>query len=279
MKILVPTDFSETAQNAFRHALIFADKTQAELHVLHVVYPIADTLDIPALAADVISSKAEAAREVMDNYVAYGLSQVSNQLKSPPKITHSVEVGGPVAIIQKWVEAHSPDLVIMGTQGTHSTIEKILGTVSSGVIARVDCPVLIIPEQADIQPLHTIAYATDIQASDPFEIWKASQLLAPLSAVFHIVHISKKEEEADEGILFKELRAYFESHPLGLQTQFHHLTSNKLENKLNEFMTNFEIDLLVMFRPERSFIDRLFRPSYTQKMARKTEIPMLVMKT
>ena len=44
-KILVPTDFSETASHAFRYALWFADQVDANLQLLHVIYPEAEPLD------------------------------------------------------------------------------------------------------------------------------------------------------------------------------------------------------------------------------------------
>ena len=82
MKVLFPTDFSESAQNAYQHALLFADHTGADLLVLHVVYPVADTIDIPVVAGEVIQEQVNAAREVMKEFLSYGESKVSVKLKA-----------------------------------------------------------------------------------------------------------------------------------------------------------------------------------------------------
>ena len=61
--ILVPTDFSDNALNAFRYAVWFADHYQADIHVVHVVYPIAEPLDYPAMAAQMMQQRMDTAKE------------------------------------------------------------------------------------------------------------------------------------------------------------------------------------------------------------------------
>ena len=46
-KILVPTDFSFSAENAFRHAILMADKMEADITLLNVVNPEVAMIDMP----------------------------------------------------------------------------------------------------------------------------------------------------------------------------------------------------------------------------------------
>ena len=75
-KILFPTDFSATAQSAFRHCLLLADKYDADVEILHVIFPEYEALDLPVMAAQATKEKAEAAGVVMKTFVETGLTQV-----------------------------------------------------------------------------------------------------------------------------------------------------------------------------------------------------------
>jgi nucleotide-binding universal stress UspA family protein len=278
MKILFPTDFSESAQNAYQHALFFADRTGADLTVLHVVYPVADAIDIPAVAGEVIQEQVDAAKEVMQQFLDHGSSKVLIKLKKTPQVSSNIKVGVPVSVIRKTVSDQEIDLVIMGTKGSHNAVEKMLGTVSSGVIAKASCPVLVIPEHAEAKELHSIVYATDIEEADPYEIWKSTQLLAPVSAIFRIVHVQTEKEEPDETEGFDELKAFFKNNPVSIQVKFHQLKEKNIEDALSKFTQDYGADLLVMYRPHRSFIEDIFHRSHTKRMLGKSAVPLLIMK-
>lgn len=278
MKILFPTDFSETAQNAFQHALLFADRTDADLLVLHVVYPVADAIDIPAVAGEVIQEQVDAAKEVLKEFVKFGISKVSVKLKNEAHVSTDIKVGIPVNSIRQAIGKEAIDLVIMGTKGTHNRLEKLLGTVSAGIVAKASCPVLVIPEDALVKELHAVVYATDIEEADPYEIWKTTRLLQPLSAIFRIVHVQTEKNKAEEDASFAELKAYFKDNPVSIQVQFHQLREKDVESALSDFTNDYGADLLVMYRPQRSFLERLFHRSHTKEMLGKSNVPLLVMK-
>ena len=71
-KILFPTDFSPTAQNAFKHCLILADYYQAKIEVLHVVFPEYAAMDVPVVSMTTTREKVDAAVPVMmSNFADY----------------------------------------------------------------------------------------------------------------------------------------------------------------------------------------------------------------
>ncbi len=74
-KILFPTDFSACAQNAFQHALTLADKMDASIHLLHVIYPESAPLDVPVVALQPTRQKVETAKEVMVNFMQQQIMQ------------------------------------------------------------------------------------------------------------------------------------------------------------------------------------------------------------
>lgn len=142
--ILVPHDFSDTAQHALGFALEFAAKLGARVTVMHAyeipsyAYP-----DGIALTAEVVGNIQRAAGAALEGVVA--------RSRRP-----GVDVQGLLRQGPAWSEinatakdAHA-DLVIMGTHGRHGLARAFLGSVAEKVVRTAPCPVLTLhgPENA-----------------------------------------------------------------------------------------------------------------------------------
>ncbi|PHN07326.1 hypothetical protein CRP01_06765 [Flavilitoribacter nigricans DSM 23189 = NBRC 102662] len=275
-KILVPTDFSQAAQHAFVYALRMADRLEASVHLLHVIYPQVDSFDAPIIATQATRAQIDAAKEVMITFSDAGIAEVSKELTHEAEVTSSVEVGSAVAVINSVAEKELFPLIIMGTRGEHSTLEKLLGTVASGVVGHAPCPVVVVPETAGLKDILRVAYATDLQLADSYEIWRVAKLLAPFHTIMHVVHFGDQEKKGAAPRL-EELESFFQDNAPALQIQFHQFAQEELTDDINAFADQYGIDLLVMYRTHRSFPDRLFHRSRTKAMSKKTKVPLLVM--
>jgi len=216
-KILFPTDFSETANNAFRYLLWFADQYQAQITLLHLVYPEPDAMDLPGVSLVVTEKKVEVAKLVMQDMVDQGMVRVqaAHDLQNPPEVIAKVEIGVPARLISEYAEQHEIDLIVMGTQGEHSVLERLLGSVTTTVIRKAPCPVMVIPEQVKQDKLQNVAYAANLSTADPYHIWQASRVLQPFNPVYRIVHVVAEHEEETEPIRMEELQHFFADCPLG----------------------------------------------------------------
>jgi nucleotide-binding universal stress UspA family protein len=191
-------------------------------------------------------------------------------------VQESIEVGSAVGVINSVAEKELFPLIIMGTRGEHNTLEKLLGTVASGVVGNAPCPVVVVPETADLQDIIRVAYATDLQMADPYEIWRVAKLLAPFHTIMHVVHFGNGQKKGAAPQL-EELETFFKDNAPALQIQFHQFAQEELTDDINAFAEQYNIDLLVMYRAHRSFPERLFHRSRTKQMTKKTKIPLLVM--
>lgn len=275
-KILVPTDFSPAAQHAYCYALRMADRLEASIHLLHVVYPQVDSFDAPIIATQATRAQIDAAREVIGSFRDSGLDVVKAELNKVPEIQESIEIGSAVSVINSVAEKELFPLIIMGTRGEHSTLEKLLGTVASGVVGHAPCPVVVVPETADLKDMIRVAYATDLQMADPYEIWRVAKLLAPFHTIMHVVHFGDDHKRSAAPQL-EELESFFQENVPALQIQFHQFAQEELTEDINAFAEQYGIDLLVMYRSHRSFPERLFHRSRTKEMSKKTKVPLLVM--
>jgi nucleotide-binding universal stress UspA family protein len=278
-KILFPTDFSETALHAFRNCLQLAERWEARIDLLHVVFPEYDALDLPVMTTKATQEKVEAARSVLQSFVDFGLAQVqaANSLQHVPDIHADVQIGSPANVIAQTARRDETDLIVIGARGEHDLMEKWFGSVTTSVLEKAHCHVMIIPEHVQAAQFHTVVYASDLSEHDPYLIWKLGQWLEPFGAVLHCVHVHTRLETAAE-FDFSELEIFFRDHAPALQIQFHTLEGNKVTKTLGDFAEEHGANLVVMFAPHHNLLERLFQVSHTREMAVTTQIPLLLIK-
>lgn len=278
-KILFPTDFSPTAQNAFKHCLILADYYQAKIEVLHVVFPEYAAMDVPVVSMATTREKVDAAVPVMHSFLELGLAQTQAfyTFQAIPRVEEKVEIGIAVGTIVKMANEQDADLIMMGTKGSHNTLEKAFGSVSTGVIEQAKCPVMLIPEFAQWKPTHIVAYASDLSESDPYHFWKAAEMLTPFHPLLHVINIHKGD--AHDQIAIDELKKIFSNNTPAVKISFHQEKHDSITDGLEVFVDNYGVDLLVMYSPHRSWVERWFHHSQTRDVAFTTRIPLLVIKS
>ncbi len=278
-KILFPTDFSENAQNAFQHALVFADKLNASIDVLHVVYPESAPLDIPVVAVQPTLQKVEAAKEILNQFITFCVSKAkkSYTFKNEIDVSTNVEIGTLTNLVMKTVGSENIDLIIMGTKAKHNIFEKLFGSASSTIVGNAPCHVMVIPEGMVVGEIESVGFATDLLKSDTQHILDVDQLLKPFNPSIKCVHIQTSKKEKTQ-LEFDELVQFFKEERPGLRISFYRLEGLDPIHRLNKFIETWDIDLLVMFAPQRGMWEHLIYVSNTRKMAFKSQVPLLILK-
>ena len=276
-KILVPIDFSPHAEKALQYALALAGQWGAVIDAVHVVFPEYEALDVPVMTAVATQKKLEAAREVLTNFVDAAKAKVSVAGKKMPLVNELVELGTPVSSIVETAERDEADLILMGTQGEHNRLERMFGSVSSGVLERTELPVWVIPADAQIKLPEVVAYAAELKPDEPYLIWKAAKMLAPMNPIFRCVHVKTADGEA-EPVSVEELKGFFAGKTPTLQVSFHEIREPSVAEGLDDFTDFYQADLLIMSTHHRNVWDRFFHKSQTRQMALSCRVPLLVIK-
>lgn len=146
-RILLPTDGSENAEKAGKHALWIAKKSGAEIDVLNIfeVYsPSIAALPIsavPSSNADMYEPLKEEAIKIVDDFKV----RLLNQSQSEVVIKTFVNEGRPHEEILKMIKELDADLTIMGASGRHGLDRLTLGSVTERVVRESKRPVMVIP--------------------------------------------------------------------------------------------------------------------------------------
>ena len=142
-KILVPTDFSEDSDLAFRKALSMAVNYQARIFLLHVIskqsladYCLDQSIVDRVLNESIIFSN-EKLQEVIDR----------NQQGGGIKVIPDVRKGQPFEEILKEASERKIDLIVIASHGKTGLQKYLIGSVTDKVMKEAKCPVLLIPSQ------------------------------------------------------------------------------------------------------------------------------------
>ena len=136
-RILVPTDFSEPADQALDYALQLAAALNATVSIAHV-------LDDPferTLYSEQYVPMPDAVREEILSYVRERLAaRVARSGRHD--VTSEILSGPPAqAIVNR---ARDADLIVMGTHGRHGMAHLLMGSVAERVVRSAPCPVLTV---------------------------------------------------------------------------------------------------------------------------------------
>jgi nucleotide-binding universal stress UspA family protein len=122
-EILVATDFSDEAEAALRHAIEYARRFGARLHLLHVFSQ--GEVEVTRLLADAAALAAPGV----------------------PVIVSSTG-GDPAEEILRYAQRHPIDLIVVGTHGRSGFSRVLLGSVAERVLRGARRPVLTVPSGA-----------------------------------------------------------------------------------------------------------------------------------
>ena len=268
--ILFPTDFSQCASNAFTHALELASQQNAELIVLHIVFPNegVDNNVYNAFWTDDYLAQRE---KGMKDWIRRKLRKPEHK---KVRITSLTQIGFPVATISKVAETNKVDLIVMGTTGATGMRGVLLGSVAAGVMGKTAIPVLVVPKKAAYTPMRNVVMATDFN----LRISEASKLLLQRwlklnKSQLHIVHIlDKPGEHVDQN------KESVLAGKLGITPKdFHYLHDRNVPQAVSNFMDSQDAQALVTIARDHSLLHRLFFDSVTRKLAHRVRTPMLVL--
>jgi nucleotide-binding universal stress UspA family protein len=282
-RILFPTDFSEVAENAFQHAIFWAMKCQADIHVVTMYNPYIPIGEYGAgtfiLEPDFSENDAQILNHLMV-FIEKGTTKIITNRVTDffPAISSSIRSGVIATEICQLAESENFDMIIMGTRGeSHDFLDKVLGTVSHQVVEKATCAVLLIPPKVGYKEINRVVFAADLKVTQPYRIWQGYEMLKMFSPTFHCVHV--KADTAPQELQLYELDNYFkEAHPT-IPIQFHLVHLDSIEEGMKFTVNLWNAELLCMYTPHHSIFQQLFIKSNSHNAIDYMNVPLLFIKS
>ena len=139
-KVLVPTDFSDSARHAFSYGVSFAKEYQAELVLLHVV----ENLTV-GYASDLFPVPMAEVFQEISGYARTELSKLAEEARQKGVVVSELVVQGkPSAEIIRHAAENGVDMIVLGTHGKGMLDQALFGSTTERVVRRAPCPVLTV---------------------------------------------------------------------------------------------------------------------------------------
>ncbi|MDH0673489.1 MULTISPECIES: universal stress protein [unclassified Empedobacter] len=270
-KILFPTDFSETANNAFLYALNLAKSIDAQVYVLHV-YEL--PMITGSLSAGLIQNVYETVElgsfdNFKDNIPQLRQIADDNGLNEIP-IKFILEEGNFLYILREIIGEESVDFVVMGTDG-NSGIEKMLfGSNTINAITSMKVPILSVPHGMSFKGFKNIGFTTVFDQKDKDALKYLIEIANRHHAKIHCMHVSKDGKFNQQAM--KDWQDQFAGDPIVFEV-YHDADP---VNAVLDFIKEKQIDLLTVVSRNKGFFDKIFSPGFTKKIANKNITPLFV---
>lgn len=178
--------------------------------------------------------------------------------------------------LEKAVRHRKADMVIMGITGRSALAQVFIGSNTLKFAETRSCPVLIIPQQAQYRDIKNVMLASDFK--DTFHTTPSAQIkdvLKNFRPKLHIVNVDpehyialSEEYDKEKAQLQQMFEAY---HP-----DFYFMRLFDLEDALNMFAEQKNIDLIISIQRDYSFREKLFKRSRTKALSYQSNVPILI---
>ncbi|TVZ27565.1 nucleotide-binding universal stress UspA family protein [Gillisia sp. Hel_I_86] len=273
-RILLPTDFSDTAYNAMCYAVQLFEKEKCEFTLLHTYTPV--TYNVGTVADSYSTFEL---LEVLKSTVGQNLDKTEELLKGKFKNpNHTFQKKGTYNLLinemQDLIKEKNIELIVMGTTGATGAKEIFLGTNTMYTIKNVKCAVIAVPANFSYEEPKEILFPTDFKFSYKNKYLSfIRDLCKTHTSKLHIFNVVKEETTASKNDMMMDfLDKYFEDN-------FHrfHIAKNKdLQEAIVAFELKNKINLLIMIHNKHSFFENLLFKPVINKIVFHTQVPFLV---
>lgn len=267
MNILLPTDFSQSSRNAAAYALQFFQDVPCTFHFLHVYPKPAEITNVYYHAMPVeVAQKFEEQLTWLEDIRSNNLHFFEISFK----LNYLIEA------VRDYVIHHAIDFILMGTRGIAGQKGISIGKNTADVMMKVKCPAMVISEEAIYKAQKEILFPTDYKITySPkmldtlFNLTQMSQASVKILELYNTENEPTAEQLANKIFLQK---SFSPDSPM-VQTYY----SFKNSNSCSLFLSNENVDMVVMAAKNLSLCQKLLKSSTTSDPFFLKQLPLLVL--
>jgi nucleotide-binding universal stress UspA family protein len=279
--IIVATDFSESATNAYHYARQIASHLNASLTVMNVFeLPVLDP-GVPNVYATMpsIDELQKAAEKRLSNFIRETEDDSdTTMVASRVEVKIQAHIGFPADKLIELSENPDTDLIILGTVGEQGWLTKLFGSVAIKVMQEAQCPVLLVPQSAEYKNIHHILYAASPESASNKTVGMAIDFAKHFVSAIHFVHIDAVFEnpKSNTSSLFKKV---LEGKAPNLPYTIENVAAQSVGEGVSSFCLKNHVDLVISVTHHRKFWDNLIHHSISKDLVWQAHLPILCLHT
>lgn len=274
--ILVPTDFSEKADDALRFALQFNEKVNGKIILMHV-------LDFPSSSFNTVGEMDLSDAETLFHAeFIKGVVQRLEDLKASVKekgqeLETRIKFGNPYVSISKEIASEKVNYIIMGSSGASGLQEVFIGSVAEKVIRNAECPVIVVKGPTKIADMKNFVFASDLSSEQDIIAEKAKDIQELLDLNMHLVKVKTPHNLLTESEANKQLDEFAERNYLHRFTK-NSITADYSDEGIVDFAESIDAGMIVMGTHGKTGLAHIFGGSRAEDVANESKIPVMTFK-
>ncbi len=206
--ILVPTDFSDCAQNAARAAMLVAAKFETNIHFLHIMPSTDESRHVPHNTTASIANPQKGHAQNELNLLVAKATQLG--LKAIPLLV--LDKGN--ERVENYIKPLDIDLIVMGSHGATGIRELVIGSNTQRVVRHSSVPVLVIKNLiGDLFKIENIFFASTFEEDTTKAFDFVASFAKPWKAAVHILFINFVDKVTNQNTVNQVVRKLTEPYP------------------------------------------------------------------
>ncbi|MEO1655526.1 MAG: universal stress protein [Bacteroidota bacterium] len=274
-KILVPCDFSPSADSALKIAAAIARKTNGEIVLLNIMLT-PDNAKVDVTEHDtVIDTHSDTA------YLKEAVQGLKQNLQSLvdqsgyDKVSYRIRSGNISQAVISFAEEISADMIVMGTQGDSSYDAMFVGSNAEKVVRMTAAPIITTRKLYQAPEFNKIVFACDLELKYDKSITYLKQLQELFGASIHLVFINTPAHFKTSKELEEKGKAFIEHYELK-DTPFSIYNDLIEDDGIMHFAEANQADLIAITSRKKKGFARLLAGSVSEGVLTVSHIPVLI---
>lgn len=184
-KILVPTDFSEQAENALKVAAMLAKSNNAEICLMHM-------MEIPMQEVDAVNAQSDVPEVLFFMKLARQKFEtlLNSDFLKGIIVTETVKTNISFEQINAASTELGADLIVMGSHGASGIKEMFVGSNAEKVVRTSEIPVLVIKNKHETFKISDFVFASDFKNDNRETYNRAIKFAEAFGAKVHLLLVN-----------------------------------------------------------------------------------------
>lgn len=271
-KILVPTDFSEQAENALKVATQLAKKFDSEIYLLHMLeLPLQemDVMNTPTALPEAMFFVKLAQRKFEDLLARDYLKgiKVRDVVKNYPSFTSVIDTCHELDV----------DLIVMGSHGTSGFMEMFVGSNAEKVVRTSDLPVLVIKDRHAEFTIDRFVFASDFKMDNKETYRQAIEFAKAFDAKMYLVMVNTANNFLSTAEANKRIHDFINAYDFK-NYSVHIYNDESVESGVLNFAQEIDADLIGISTHGRQGIAHFFNGSIGEDVVNHSKRPVITFK-
>ena len=269
---LIPIDYTDKSLKALEVALNLASRTEAQLLLCHVYQPpvITGEENEPEFALPAYETKKHAVKQLRKF-----VNVVKSNAPTAVPLKFTTKAGDVVEELLELVRARDVSMVVMGTGGSGSYLARVFGTTAEELVRHAPCPVLVVPEKAELGAISHLVYASALRPGEAEALFVMAQLKKLFNASLSLLYVERKgqENQINVAVLKNYLLHNFDEDEVDYTT----IEGKSVVDGIEHYVETKDCDLVAFTVSEHALWKDLFHSSVTSRLLHTLNIPMLAL--